>query len=169
MGNDSSKNEADDCKGSFYEGDAKADRGERSSDEHARSQLASSEVPHGYLIRAHAGARNIFQAALSTFANNAQLACMRARDIFCTAVEKVKEIGSNIAKRIREWTEKHPVETTAIATFLAVLALTPLILAIVGFTPAGIAAGMEASLRIYGIFLLTCDRQRRCGYTFGHW
>jgi hypothetical protein len=168
MGSHASKNEADDDEASFHEGDAKADRGKRSSDEHARSQLGSSDIPHGDIARAYAGARNPFQAALSTFANNAQLACMRARDAVCTAVEKFKEVGSNIAKRIREWAEKHPVKTTAIAVSLAAVVLTPAILALMGFTPAGIAAGNDCIMTDCWVHRLTSHRQRCCGYTLGY-
>jgi hypothetical protein len=79
---------------------------------------------------------------MSSFANKARLACMRVRDVISNAVKRVKEIGSGIAKSIREWTKKHPLEITTILVLLIVMATTPTILAAMGFTTAGIAAGM---------------------------
>ncbi|KAF1920786.1 hypothetical protein BDU57DRAFT_525784 [Ampelomyces quisqualis] len=141
MGNLFSKDEADDTKRSSNEDDSTSDRNEPSSD-----------IPHSHVARAHSGSGNPFKAALGSFNNKTQLVRLRARDAVRDAVSKMKELGFiGIAKRAGRWMNEHPWETAAIVVLVVFMVSTPAILAAMGFTTAGIAAGSTAAAIQSGI------------------
>jgi hypothetical protein len=89
-----------------------------------------------------ADARNKFDATRRATGNRVRLSVLQARDAVSDEVRRAKELGFiGIAKEIGRWMKAHPAETAAIIVFVVVMASTPAILAAMGFTTAGIAAG----------------------------
>jgi hypothetical protein len=67
----------------------------------------------------------------------------KASRAFDQAIEALRQIGIiDVAKAATKWMKEHPWETAAILIPLILLACTPALLSIAGFTAGGIGAGM---------------------------
>jgi len=86
--------------------------------------------------------RNPFQAALQAVNNKLQVLASRAYEAIANAVSKIKKSFVGVAEKVGAWAKAHPAQAAAVTAFLVVMAITPIALASLGFTTAGIAAGI---------------------------
>lgn len=69
---------------------------------------------------------------------------MQAEDALGIAVEALKNLGSTIIwKAAMEWMKSHPWEAAALIVPVVLMACTPAVLGLAGFTAGGIAAGLD--------------------------
>ncbi|KAH3980867.1 hypothetical protein HBI25_045530 [Parastagonospora nodorum] len=117
-----------------------------SDDDSSTVPAPRDNIPRPGAINQLAPLRNPLQVALQAVTNKMQVLASRARDAIADAVSKFRKHGFvGVAKEVVAWAKAHPAEAAAVTAFLVVMVSTPIALASLGFTTAGIAAASVAA------------------------
>ncbi|KAL5117537.1 hypothetical protein ACEQ8H_004567 [Pleosporales sp. CAS-2024a] len=112
----------------------------------------SSTNPLPFMLQGTHAQEDAFQIAHEMLWHNLQRLSTQAQDAVLAAIAQLKHLGiSGVAKMLASWMKAHPAETAAILVAIIFLAATPAVLAAMGFTSAGIAAGSAAAALQSGI------------------